>query len=183
MILKCNDVQYICFIFWERFGYNWHQNGRLWLVFIVNIWPIPSWNPHHHCLKVADSHPWFVPGLRYTGEQTKGACILPKVFVNSVIISFIENTFFDDINTSITTQFSTSPPSGRDLLHLYIFLSKSWYHDIMNTSNLPRSARWTWWRERSFVFSSSRTRPLFRYSCLADFWWPFNWHCSDGHND
>ena len=38
---------------------------------------------------MTDSHPWFVPGLRYTGEQTKGACILPKVFVivtNIVII-------------------------------------------------------------------------------------------------
>ena len=38
---------------------------------------------------MTDNHPWFVPGLRYTGEQTKGACILPKVFVivtNIVII-------------------------------------------------------------------------------------------------
>jgi coronin-7 len=29
-------------------------------------------------VEVTESHPWFVPGLRYTGEQTKGACILPK---------------------------------------------------------------------------------------------------------
>ena len=37
---------------------------------------------------MTDSHPWFVPGLRYTGEQTKGACILPKVFVivNNMVI-------------------------------------------------------------------------------------------------
>lgn len=38
---------------------------------------------------MTDNHPWFVPGLRFTGEQTKGACILPKVFVivtNIVII-------------------------------------------------------------------------------------------------
>lgn len=29
-------------------------------------------------VEVADADPWFVPGLRYTGEQTKGACIVPK---------------------------------------------------------------------------------------------------------
>ena len=40
---------------------------------------------------MTDSHPWFVPGLRYTGEQTKGACILPKVFVivNNIVINFV----------------------------------------------------------------------------------------------
>ena len=34
-----------------------------------------------------------MPGLRYTGEQTKGACILPKVFVivnnNNIVIIVI----------------------------------------------------------------------------------------------
>ena len=40
---------------------------------------------------MTDNHPWFVPGLRYTGEQTKGACILPKVFVivNNIVIIVI----------------------------------------------------------------------------------------------
>ena len=40
---------------------------------------------------MTDSHPWFVPGLRYTGEQTKGACILPKVFVivTIIVINFV----------------------------------------------------------------------------------------------
>ena len=40
---------------------------------------------------MTDSHPWFVPGLRYTGEQTKGACILPKVFVivTTIVTNFV----------------------------------------------------------------------------------------------
>ena len=44
---------------------------------------------------MTDNHPWFVPGLRYTGEQTKGACILPKVFVivtnivTNIVINFV----------------------------------------------------------------------------------------------
>jgi len=29
-------------------------------------------------VEVSDKDPWFVPGLRYTGEQTKGACLVPK---------------------------------------------------------------------------------------------------------
>lgn len=29
-------------------------------------------------VEVTDKEPWFVPGLRHTGEQTKGACMVPK---------------------------------------------------------------------------------------------------------
>jgi len=33
-------------------------------------------------VEVTDKDPWFVPGLRYTGEQTKGACLVPKRAMN-----------------------------------------------------------------------------------------------------
>ena len=118
------------------------------------------------------------------------------LFVNAVIISFIWKYIFwwhQHLNHHTIFNFPTQRTWSPSFIHFFEKIMISWYHDIdinisntsitTNISNLPRSVRWTWWRERSFVFSSSRTRPLFRYSCLADFWWPFNWHCSDGQND
>ena len=33
-------------------------------------------------VEIADSAPFIIPGLRYTGEQTKGACLVPRRALN-----------------------------------------------------------------------------------------------------
>merc|ERR1719150_162768 len=50
-------------------------------------------------VEIADKDPWFVEGLRYTGEQIKGACLVPKRALN--VMTGEVNRVLQLANTSI----------------------------------------------------------------------------------
>ena len=50
-------------------------------------------------MEIADKEPWFVEGLRHTGEQIKGACLVPKRALD--VMSGEVNRVLQMANTSI----------------------------------------------------------------------------------